>query len=140
MAIAVTVQRQTFLSGTGISPYEAQLAFISEKAVRGFAVYGQVGYTTRNQPFQGLGIRRSIGERLVVSGNYSYRNGKVFGETTPSLSNSHPTSAVAYATAYYSVSGRLGLTAAAGRSFPSQTDSGGFTRFFSFGFGYAIKR
>ena len=140
VAIAVTVQRQTFLGGTGISPYEAQFSLVSEKALGGFAFYGQAGYTTRNQPFEGLGIRRSIGERLVVSGNYSYRHGKVLGETPATLLKSRPTSAVAYATAYYSVSGRLGLTAAVGRSFPSQTDSGGLTRFVSFGFGYAIKR
>jgi hypothetical protein len=139
VAIAATVQRQTFLDGTGISPYEAQFSLISEKTLAGLAFYGQAGYTTRNQPFEGLGVRRAIGERLVISGNYSYRHGKVFGETPAALSKSRPTSAVAYATAYYAVSERLGLTAAVGRSFPSQTDSG-FTRFFSVGFGYALKR
>src|SRR5262245_15953779 len=40
-AVAATVQRQTFLKGTGISPYELQLALIVEKAMRGFAFYGQ---------------------------------------------------------------------------------------------------
>src|SRR5262249_5088769 len=140
LAIAATFQRQAFLSHTGISPYEAQFCLISEKAVAGFAFYGQAGYTTRNQAFEGLGIRRPIGERLTVSGNYSYRHGKLFGERPNALLKSRPTSAVAYATTYYGVSDRLGLTAAVGRSFPSHTDLGGFTRFFSFGFGYALKR
>jgi hypothetical protein len=139
LAFAFTAQRQTFLGGTGISPYEAQFALISEKAVRHFAIYGQTGYTTRNQPFQGVGVRRAIG-RLVISGNYSYRYGRLFNERTIALPKAHPTNAVVYATAYYSVSDRLGLTAAVGRSFPSHTDSGGYTQFFSFGFGYALRR
>src|SRR5262249_42253848 len=80
LAFAFTAQRQTFLSGTGISPYEAQFALISEKTVKHFAIYSQAGYTTRNQPFQGVGIRRGIG-RLVVSGNYSYRYGRLFAGT-----------------------------------------------------------
>jgi hypothetical protein len=138
-AIAATVQHQTFLRGTGISPYELQLALIAEKAMLGFAFYGQAGYTTRSQPFEGVGVRRTIGERLIVSGNYSYRHGKLF-ETSNFAVTPRPTSSVAYATAYYSVSGRLGLTASFGRSFPSQTDFGGFTRFFSAGFGFALKR
>jgi hypothetical protein len=138
-AVAATAQRQTFLRGTGISPYELQLALIAEKGMLGFAFYGQAGYTTRSQPFEGVGVRRTIGERLIVSANYSYRHGRLF-ETSNSAITPRPTSSVAYATAYYSVSGRLGLTAAFGRSFPSQTDSGGFTRFFSAGFGFALKR
>ena len=138
-AVAATVQRQTFLRGTGISPYELQLALIAEKAMLGFAFYGQAGYTTRSQPFEGVGVRRPIGERLIVSANYSYRHGGLF-ETSNFANLPRPTSSVAYATAYYSVSGRLGLTAAFGRSFPSQTGSGGYTRFFSAGFGFALKR
>ena len=138
-AVAATVQRQTFLSGTGISPYELQLALITEKAMLGFAFYGQAGYTSRSQPFEGVGVRRAIGERLTVSANYSYRHGRLF-ETSNFAITPRPTSSVAYATAYYGVSGRLGLTAAFGRSFPSQTGSGGFTRFFSAGLGFALKR
>lgn len=138
-AVAATVQRQTFLRGTGISPYELQLALIAEKRMLGFAFYGQAGYTTRSQPFEGVGARRPIGERLIVSANYSYRHGRLFDTSNVAITP-RPTSSVAYATAYYSVSGRLGLTAAFGRSFPSQTDSGGFTRFFSAGFGFALKR
>ena len=138
-AVAATLQRQTFLAGTPISPYEFQLALITEKAMRGFAFYGQAGYTSRSQPFEGVGVRRALGERLIVSANYSYRHRRFF-ETSSFAATQRPTSSVAYATAYYSVSDRLGLTASYGRSFPSQTDSGGFTRFFSAGFGFALKR
>jgi hypothetical protein len=139
-AIAANVQRQVFLKGTGISPYEGQLMIISEKALGRFALYGQAGYTTRNQPFEGIGLRRTIGERLILTGNYSYRHGRVVGgfPLLPAVA-SRPTSTVVYATAYYSLSDRVGLTCAAGRTFPSHSDSGGFTRFVSCGFGIALK-
>ena len=139
-AIATNVQQQTFLRGTGISPYEGQLMIISEKGFRRVTVYGQAGYTTRNQPFEGLGVRTGIGQRLILTGNYSYKHGKLFSSVVPVGTPPRPTSTVAYATLYYSVSDRVGLTAAIGRTFPSRSDSGGFTRFASFGIGFALTR
>jgi hypothetical protein len=139
-AIAGNVQRQTFLSGTGISPYEGQLMIISEKEFHRLAIYGQAGYTTRNQPFEGLGVRTGIGQRLILTANYSYKHGKLFSDVAPVGTAPRPTSTVAYTTLYYSVSDRVGLTAAIGRTFPSRSDSGGFTRFASFGIGFALTR
>jgi hypothetical protein len=139
-AIAANIQRQAFLRGTGISPYEGQLMIISEKGFGRFTIYGQAGYTTRNQPFEGLGVRRGIGDRLILTGNYSYKHGRLFTYSAPIQTPSRPTSTVIYATAYYSVSDRVGLTAAIGRTFPGRSDSGGFTRFASFGIGFALRR
>ena len=139
-AIASNIQRQTFLRGTGISLYEGQFMIISEKEFRPVAIYGQAGYTTRNQPFEGLGVRTGIGQRLIFTANYSYKHGKLFSDAVPAGAAPRPTSTVAYATLYYSVSDRVGLTAAIGRTFPSRSDSGGFTRFASFGIGFALTR
>jgi hypothetical protein len=139
-AVAGNIQRQAFLRGTGISPYEGQIMIISEKAFPRFTIYGQAGYTTRNQPFEGLGVRGGVGERLILTANYSYKHGRLFSNSAPARFPSRPTSAVVYATAYYSVSDRVGLTAAIGRTFPGKSDSGGFTRFASFGVGIALRR
>jgi hypothetical protein len=139
-AIAGNIQRQAFLRGTGISPYEGQLMIISESRLRWFTIYGQAGYTTRNQPFEGLGLRKGIGDRLILTTNYSYKHARLFSQSTPVPTPGRPTSTVAYVTAYYSVSDRVGLTAAIGRTFPGRSDSGGFTRFVSFGIGFALSR
>jgi len=138
-AIASNIQRQTFLRGTGISLYEGQFMIISEREFRRLAIYGQAGYTTRNQPFEGMGIRTGSG-RLNFTANYSYKHGKLFSGAVPAGAAPRPTSTVVYTTLYYSLSDRVGLTAAIGRTFPSRSDSGGFTRFASFGIGFALTR
>ncbi len=139
LALGGSLKRVTFLEGTGVSPYEAQISLIAQKSAIGCSFYGQAGYTTRNQPFEGFGISRPLGERLVVSGNYSYRHGRLFSKSVP-LPAGTPTSAVVYATGYFALSDRVGLTAAVGRSFPSHSDSGGFTRFVTVGMGFALKQ
>lgn len=139
-AIGGNIQRQAFLKGTGISPYEGQLMIISEKGLHWFTIFGQAGYTTRNQPFEGVGVRKPIGQRLILTGNYSYKHRRLFSSLPSIPIESRPTSTVTYATAYYSVSDRIGLTAAFGRTLPGKSDSGGFTRFVSFGIGFALTR
>jgi hypothetical protein len=139
-AIASNIQRQTFLRGTGISLYEGQFMIISEKEFHRVAIYGQAGYTTRNQPFEGLGVRTGIGQRLIFTANYSYKHAGLFNSSAPAMTPSRPTSTVVYTTVYFSLSDRIGLTAAIGRTFPSRSDSGGFTRFASFGIGFALTR
>src|SRR5262249_56302876 len=138
-AIASNIQRQTFLRGSGIWFYEGQFMIISEKEFRRLAIYGQAGYTTRNQPFEGLGIRTGLG-RLIFTANYSYKHGKLFSGAVPAGAAPRPTSTVVYTTLYYSLSDRVGLTAAIGRTFPSRSASGGLTRFASFGIGFALTR
>ena len=76
---------------------------------------------------------------MILTANYSYKHARLFSYSAPATP-SRPTSTVAYATVYFSLSDRIGLTGAIGRTFPSKSDSGGFTRFASFGIGFALTR
>jgi hypothetical protein len=140
LALIANVERTTFLASTPYTPYEGQFALTAEKLLcRSTTLYGQAGYTTRNQPFEGIGLRRSIHGRLVLSGNYSYRHGSLFQHNQP-VEILPPTSSALYFVAYYSATDRLGLTASFGRTFPTHALSGGFTRFASIGFGFSLRK
>ena len=136
-AIAGTLERLPFMKDAGYTPYDGQIMGIIQKSVGGFAAYGQVGYSSRKQAFEGFGARYDFSGRIILSGNFSYRHSGDFykGLLPEDISGVRATT---YATVYVPVGSRVGLTGAVGRTLLPLKAGDPATSFCTFGLGVRL--
>jgi hypothetical protein len=136
-AVAGTLERLPFMKNAGYTPYDGQIMGIVQKSVGGFAAYGQVGYSSRKQAFEGFGARYDIFGKAIVSGNFSYRHdGDFYKGLLPE--DITGVSAITYATVYVPVGSRVGLTGAVGRTLLPLKAGDPATSFCTFGLGVRL--
>lgn len=135
-AIAGNLERLPYMEDAGYTPYDGQVIAIAQKSAGPFAVYGQIGYSSRKQPFEGFGARYDILGRAVVSGNFSYRHDGDFLKTLPAGMSG--VRAVTYATVYVPVGSRVGLTGSVGRTLKPIIAGDPATSFCTFGMGVRL--
>jgi len=136
-AIAGNLERLPFMKDAGYSAYDGQMMAIAQKSVAGFAVYGQIGYSSRKQPFEGFGARYDFFGRAIISGNFSYRHdGDFYQGLLPE--DMIGVRGTAYATVYVPVGSRVGLTGAIGRTLLPVRAGDPATSFCTFGLGVRL--
>jgi hypothetical protein len=73
-AIAGNLERLPYMEEAGYTAFDSQILGIVQESAGGFAAYGQIGYSSRNQLFEGFAARYGFYGRAIVSGNFSYRH------------------------------------------------------------------
>jgi hypothetical protein len=136
-AVAGMLERLPYMEDGGYSAFDGLVMGIVQKNVGAFGVYGQVGYSSRNQVFEGFGARYDILGRAIVTGNFSHRHeGNFFEDALPEdISGVRST---VYATVYVPVGSRVGLTAAYGRTLLPIHEGDPATSFLTFGLGVRL--
>jgi len=106
--------------------------------VGAFGAYGQIGYSSRKQVFEGFGARYDILGKAIVTGNFSYRHeGDFFEDLLPEERSG--VRATAYATVYVPVGSRVGLTMAYGRTLLPIREEDPSISFCTFGLGVRLR-
>lgn len=136
-AIAGNLERLPFMKDAGYSAFDGQFMAIAQKSIRSFAAYGQIGYSSRKQLFEGVGARYDFFGKAIVSGNFSYRHeGKFYKGMLPEEISA--VKATTYATIYVPAGSRVGLTAAVGRTLMPINPADKPTSFCTFGLGVRL--
>lgn len=136
-AVAGMVERQPFMEDSGFTPYDGQFIGIAQKSAGSFAAYGQIGFSTRKQLFEGFGARYDFFGRAILTGNFSYRHkGEFFNNLLPEEIGG--VRATTYATVYVPVGSRVGLTGAVGRTLLPINAGDPPTSFCTFGLGVRL--
>ena len=136
-AIAGTMERLPFMKDAGYTPFDGQIMGIVQKSVGSFAAYGQVGYSSRKQAFEGFGARYDFLGKVIISGNFSYRHkGDFYEGLLPEEITG--VKATTYATVYIPVGSRVGLTGAVGRTLLPLKTGDPATSFCTFGLGVRL--
>jgi hypothetical protein len=136
-AIAGNLERLPYMEDAGYTPFDGHIMGIVQKSVRAFAAYGQIGYSSRKQPFEGFGARYDILGKAIISGNFSYRHdGDFFNGLSEGISGVR---AITYATVYVPVGSRVGLTGAVGRTLLPINAGDPATYFCTFGLGVRLR-
>ncbi len=136
-AIAGTLERLPYMKDVGYSAYDGQFMAIAQESVGNFAVYGQLGYSSRKQACEGFGARYDFFGRAIVSGNFSYRHeGDFYQGLLPEQISG--VRAITYATLYVPVGSRVGLTGAVGRTLLPVKAGDPATSFCTFGLGVRL--
>jgi hypothetical protein len=136
-AVAGIVERLPYMEDSGHSIYDGQIIGIVQAGKGGFAAYGQIGYSSRKQLFEGVGASYDIAGKVIVSGNFSYRHEGDFYEGVPPEEISG-VKAITYATVYVPVGSRVGLTGAVGRTLMPLHAGDSSTSFCTFGLGVRL--
>lgn len=137
-AVAGMLERLPYMDDAGFSAYDGQFMGIVQKTAGPFAAYGQVGYSSRKQVFEGFGARVDILGRAIVTGNFSHRHkGDFFENLLPEEISG--VRAVTYATVYVPVGSRVGLTGAVGRTLLPIHEGEPATSFCTFGLGVRLR-
>lgn len=137
-AIAGSLERLPFMKETGHSAYDGQVIAIAQKSIGSYGIYGQIGYSSRNQVFEGFGAKYDFSGKAIVTGNFSYRHqGDFFEGLLPEQISG--VKAIMYTTVYASVGSRVGLTAAFGRTLLPINEGVPATLFCTFGFGVRLR-
>ena len=136
-AVAGIVERLPYMEDSGYSAYDGQIMAIVQAGAGGFATYGQIGYSSRKQVFEGIGARYDFAGKAIVSGNFSYRHEGDFyqGLAPDEISGVKST---AYATVYVPAGSRVGLTGAVGRTLMPMNAGDPATWFCTFGLGVRL--
>ena len=136
-AVAGIVERLPYMKESGYSAYDGQIIAIVQAGAGGFATYGQIGYSSRKQVFEGIGARYDFAGKAIVSGNFSYRHDGDFyqGLAPDEISG---VKATAYATVYVPAGSRVGFTGAVGRTLMPMNAGDPATWFCTFGFGVRL--
>jgi hypothetical protein len=114
-AVAGNIERLPFMEDAGHTAFDGQIMGIVQKSAGQFAAYGQLGYSSRKQLFEGFGARYDFSGKAIVSGNFSYRHeGSFYEGLLPE--DLIGVRATIYATVYVPVGSRVGLTGAVGRT------------------------
>jgi len=136
-ALAGNLERLPSMEDAGYSAFDGQIIGIIQKSMGEFAAYGQIGYSSRKQMFEGFGARYDFYGKAIISGNFSYRHDGDFylGLLPEDMSGVRATT---YATVYIPVGSRVGLTGAVGRTlFPVKAGDPA-TYFCTFGLGVRL--
>ncbi len=137
VAVVGMLERLPYMEDAGYTPYDGQFIGIVQKDFGAFAAYGQVGYSSRKQAFEGFGARYDILGRVIVTGNFSHRHkGDFFEDMLPEEISG--VRAITYATVYVPVGSRLGLTGAVGRTLLPIHEGDPATSFCTFGLGVRL--
>jgi len=125
------------MEDSGHTPYDGQVMAILQKSAGDFAAYGQIGYSSRKQLFEGVGARYDFSGKAILSGNFSYRHeGDFFEGLLPEEISG--VKAIAYATVYIPLGSRVGLTGAVGRTLLPIHAEDPATAFCTFGLGVRL--
>ena len=136
-AVAGNLERLPYMKDAGYSAYDGQVMAIAQKSVGNFAAYGQLGYSSRKQGFEGFGARYDFAGRAIVSGNFSYRHeGDFYQGLLPEQISG--VRAITYATLYVPVGSRVGLTGAVGTTLLPVKAGDPATSFCTFGLGVRL--
>jgi hypothetical protein len=136
-AIAGNLERLPLMKDAGYSAFDGQVFAAAQASVGSFAAYGQVGFSSRKQVFEGGGARYDFFGRAIISGNFSYRHDGDFyrGKAVEEIS---AVRATAYATIYVPVSSRVGLTGSVGRTLVPINPTDPSITFCTFGLGVRL--
>jgi hypothetical protein len=137
-ALAGIVERLPFMAESGYTPVDAQFVGIAQKSMGPFAAYGQMGYSSRKQLFEGVGARYDLFGKAIISGNLSYRHEGDFFKGLPRDEISAVKGAT-YVTLYMPLGARAGLTGAVGRTLLPIQSGDPATSFCTFGFGVRLR-
>lgn len=137
-AVAGMLERLPYMEDAGFSAFDGQIIGIAQKNIGAFAAYGQVGYSSRKQVFEGIGARYDILGRAIVTGNFSHRHeGGFFDDLLPEEISG--VRAVTYMTVYVPVGSRVGLTGSVGRTLLPIREGDPPTSFCTFGLGVRLR-
>jgi len=136
-AIAGNLERLPFMKDAGYSAFDGQVFAVAQTSIRSFAAYGQIGYSSRKQAFEGVGARYDFFGRAILSGNFSYRHDGKFYQGL-SIEEISAVRATAYATVYVPVGSRVGLTGSVGRTLVPINPGDPSITFCTFGLGVRL--
>ncbi len=136
-ALAGNLERLPYMKDAGYSAYDGQVMAVAQKSIGGFAAYGQIGYSSRKQAFEGAGARYDFFGKAIVSGNFSYRHdGQFYAGMLPE--DISAVRATTYATLYVPIGSRVGLTGSVGKTLMPINPADSSIMFCTFGLGVRL--